>query len=142
MASNWLVLYDSDCGFCKWLLAAILRRDGDGRLRPIALQTAEAEALLADMPTAERTASWHLLDPEGKRLSGGAAAAPVLELVRGGAAPAALLARLPRLTDRGYRWVAGHRSQLSRFVPSSAKARAAETVRAHESGAEPGSVPG
>lgn len=138
MGSTWLVLYDSDCGFCKWLLAAILRRDDDGRLRPIALQSPEAEPLLADMPGPERTASWHLVDPEGGRLSGGAAAAPVLELVRGGPPLAALLGRVPRLTDRGYRWVAGHRSQLSRFVPAGAKARAAQAVRARESGPPPG----
>jgi predicted DCC family thiol-disulfide oxidoreductase YuxK len=134
MGSTWLVLYDSDCGFCKWLLAALLRRDGEGRLRPIALQSPEAEPLLAEMPEPERIASWHLISPEGERLSAGAAAAPVLGLVRGGPPLAALLGRIPRLTDRGYRWVAGHRSQLSRFVPGGAKARAAETVRAREAG--------
>jgi predicted DCC family thiol-disulfide oxidoreductase YuxK len=124
------VLYDSDCGFCKWLLATLLRRDEGRELRPVALQSAEAEALLSDLPAAERMASWHLISPHGERLSGGAAAPPALELVRGGAPIAALLARVPGLTDRGYSWVAAHRSQLSRFVPRGAKTRAAEVVAA------------
>jgi predicted DCC family thiol-disulfide oxidoreductase YuxK len=34
--------------------------------------------------------------------------------------------------DRAYRWVAEHRSQLSKWVPSSAKRRASERVRQRE----------
>ena len=50
MTTPWLVLYDGDCGLCKWLLAGLLRFDRAGRLRPLALQRPEAEALLADVP--------------------------------------------------------------------------------------------
>jgi predicted DCC family thiol-disulfide oxidoreductase YuxK len=127
-SDRWVVLYDSDCGFCKWLLAGLLRRDRGTRLRPIALQSPEAEALLADLTPAERLASWHLISPEGERRSGGDAIPALLRLLRGGRALAAALARFPRTTDRGYRWVAEHRSMLSRWVPARAKQRAADAV--------------
>jgi predicted DCC family thiol-disulfide oxidoreductase YuxK len=132
---RWTVLYDGDCGFCKWLLAGLLRWDGDGRLQPIALQRPEADELLADLEPAQRMASWHLIAPSGERQSGGAALPALLRLLPGGRAPAAVFARAPHLTDRGYRWVADHRSQLSRLVPSGAKRRAAERVRRREQAA-------
>ena len=43
---RWAVLYDADCGFCKWLLSALLRWDRAARLHPIALQRPEADELL------------------------------------------------------------------------------------------------
>jgi len=114
---RWTVLYDADCGFCKWLLAGLLHWDRAVSLRPIALQRPEADDLLADLAPAERMASWHLISPTGARCSGGAAVAPLLRLLPGGRIPAAAFARFPRLTARGYEWVAAHRSQLSRWVP-------------------------
>lgn len=128
-AERWTVLYDADCGFCKWLLAALLRWDRAARLRPVPLQGPEAEDLLAELEPAERLASWHLVAPTGARLSGGAAIPPLLSLLPGGRAPAAAFARFPTLTDRSYRWVAEHRSQLSKLVPSRAKRRADDRVR-------------
>lgn len=120
----WIVLYDADCGFCKWLLAILLRWDRTAHLRPIALQRPEADDLLGELEPAERTASWHLISPTGIRHSGGAALPPLLRLLAGGQLPAAAFARFPGLTDRGYRWVTEHRSQLSRLVPTRAKQRA------------------
>ena len=134
----WTVLYDSDCGFCKWLLVTLLRRDRHRRLRPVALQTPEAAALLADLPPEEGMASWHLISPYGDRRSGGAAASKLFEMLAGGRLPAVVFARFPRMTDRGYRWVAGHRTQLSKFVPAGAKRRANERLAGleldHEAG--------
>lgn len=126
---GWTVLYDADCGFCKWLLSGLLRWDREARLRPIALQRSEAGDLLRELTPAERIASWHLISPTGERRSGGAAVAPLLRLLPAGRGPAAGFARFPRLTDRGYRWVAEHRSQLSRRVPSGAKQRAGRHVQ-------------
>ena len=126
---GWLVLYDADCGFCNWLLAWLLRWDRAERLRPLALQGPAAAELLRDLSPAERTASWHLVTPGGDRISGGAAIAPLLRLLPAGRFPAAAFDRLPRLADRGYRWVAEHRSQLSKLVPASAKRRAGTRVR-------------
>jgi predicted DCC family thiol-disulfide oxidoreductase YuxK len=129
---RWTVLYDADCGLCKWLLSLLLRWDRAARLRPIALQRREADDLLAALTPAARMASWHLISPAGDRESGGAAIPPLLRLLPGGSVPAAAFARAPALTDRGYRWVATHRSRLSRFVPSRAKRRANERVLERE----------
>jgi predicted DCC family thiol-disulfide oxidoreductase YuxK len=111
-----------------WLLGLLLRWDRDRRLRPIPLQGPEAEAQLADLAPEERMASWHLISPEGRRRSGGAAIAPLLRLLPGGGPPAAVFERFPDLTARGYRWVAENRSALSRWVPAAAKARARERL--------------
>jgi predicted DCC family thiol-disulfide oxidoreductase YuxK len=132
MSEVTIVLYDGDCGLCKWLLAWLLRFDRAGRLQPIALQRPEAEALLADLDPAERMASMHLVSPGGMRASAGDALPPLLRLLSGGRLPAAVLERFPRLADAGYRWVAAHRIGISRFVPRRAKERAAERVRGRE----------
>ena len=129
---RWVILYDADCGFCKWLLSAVMRWDRAKRLRPIALQRSEADELLRDLTPADRMASWHLISPGGERRSGGAAVAPLLRLLPAGRLPAAGFARFPRLTDRGYRWVAEHRSQLSKWVPSGSERRAGERVQQRE----------
>jgi len=129
---TWVVLYDGDCGLCMWLLSGLLRWDRAARLKPIALQRSEADDLLGELTPAERMASWHLISPSGERFSAGAALSPLLRRLPAGRLPATGLARFPRLTERAYRWVADHRSQLSRLVPSGAKRRAAERVRDRE----------
>lgn len=128
----WLVLYDGECGLCKWLLAWLLRCDREGRLRPLALQRPEAGVLLAELDPAERMASWHLVSPDGTRVSAGAALPSLLVLLPAGRLPAAVLGRFPRLTNAGYRWVATHRVGISRFVPRRSKRRAAERVGERE----------
>jgi predicted DCC family thiol-disulfide oxidoreductase YuxK len=130
--TSWAVLYDADCGSCTWLVSWLLRWDSAGRLRPIALQRSEADDLLRELTPAERMASWHLISPTGERCSGGAAVPPLLRLLPAGRLPAAGFARLSTFTDRAYRWAAEHRSELSKWVPSSAKRRAAECVRRRE----------
>jgi predicted DCC family thiol-disulfide oxidoreductase YuxK len=128
---TWTVLYDAECGFCAWALSGLLTWDRARRLRPMALQRPEASDLLADVQPAERMASWHLISPTGARHSGGAAVVQVLRLLPGGRMPAAACARFPRLTEKGYRSVAEHRSQLSRLIPTTAKRSARRRVREH-----------
>jgi predicted DCC family thiol-disulfide oxidoreductase YuxK len=132
LADRAIVLYDADCRVCIWLLAGLLRRDRDGRLRSLALQHPDADDLLADLTPVERLASWHLISPDGVRHSGGAALSPVLALLAHGRVPSAVLARVPGLTDRGYRWTAEHRTQLAKLVPARAKRRAAQRVLERE----------
>jgi predicted DCC family thiol-disulfide oxidoreductase YuxK len=124
----WTVLYDADCGFCRCSLALLLSLDRDRRLRPVALGTAAADELLADISPNQRAASWHLISPDRQRESGGAAASPLLALLTGGRVPAAILARAPEPTERAYRWVADHRSMVSRAIPARAKHRATQTI--------------
>ncbi len=111
------VLYDRDCGFCRWALDKVLAWDR-GRLRPVEIQSAEGQALLsaAGVPEAQRLESWHLALPSGELLSAGAAAPPLAALLPAGRPLAATLGRFPRLTERSYRWVAGHRELLARLL--------------------------
>jgi predicted DCC family thiol-disulfide oxidoreductase YuxK len=109
-----ILLYDEDCGFCRWSLDRLLRWDRRGRLRVAPIQGEEGALLLADLDPAARLASWHLITPEGRRYSGGAAAAPLARLLPAGAPVALLAETLPRSTDRLYRWVARNRDMLGR----------------------------
>ena len=126
------MLYDADCGFCKWTLSLLLRWDRAARLAPVALQRPGAADLLVELTPAERMASWHLISPSGERRSGGDALPPLLRALPGGRFPAAVFAHFPRLTARGYRLVAEHRSELSRLVPSGAQQRAGQRVQERE----------
>ncbi len=117
------ILYDHDCGFCRWSLGLVLALDRRRALRPVALQDPEAERLLVGMPEGERMASWHLV-ADGERWSAGAAAAPLARLLPGCGPLASLAERFPKATERSYRWVADHRSTLGRLVPGRAVARA------------------
>jgi predicted DCC family thiol-disulfide oxidoreductase YuxK len=94
----------------------VLAWDRAKRLRPVAIESAEGQRLLAEMPEEERLASWHLVLPSGEVRSGGAAAAPLARLLPGGRPLAALFAAFPRATERAYRWVADHRAALARLV--------------------------
>ncbi|HWF74279.1 MAG TPA: DCC1-like thiol-disulfide oxidoreductase family protein [Solirubrobacteraceae bacterium] len=133
---TWTALYDADCGFCRATLAGLLALDLGRRVRPVAIQSPEGSTVLADLDPAARLASWHLVSPAGERFSAGAGAPPLLRLLAGGRVPAAVLAAAPRPTDRAYRWVAGHRTKLSRLLPSGAKARATGRIARHAAEAE------
>jgi predicted DCC family thiol-disulfide oxidoreductase YuxK len=125
---DWTLIYDGDCGLCKTLLALLLGADRNRRLRPLALGTAAADALLDDLTPEQRNASWHLIDPAGRRQSAGAAAPPLLALLPGGTVPGNVLARFPRQTERAYQAVAGNRSTIGRWIPSNVKRRATTAV--------------
>jgi predicted DCC family thiol-disulfide oxidoreductase YuxK len=127
------ILYDPDCGFCRVSLALLLRWDRYGRLRPVALGSEEADSLLDGMLEEERMASWHLAEP-GAVHSAGAAFAPLFALLPCGRPLARLFARFPRASERGYRWVADHRSLLGRILPAAAKRWADRVI----SGSRPG----
>ena len=124
------ILYDADCGFCKWSLGLLLRWDRHRRLRPVALQDPAAGRLLGNMDEDTRMASWHLVMPDGAVHSAGRAVEPLMRLLPGGRPLAAAAHAMPGITDRGYDLVARHRSPLGRLVrrlrPS---ARSGETPR-------------
>src|SRR5688572_2451991 len=110
------VLYDEDCGFCKWSLDKILAWDRARKLRPVAIQSDEGQRLLAGVAEERRLESWHLVDANGTLRSAGAAAPPLLDLMPAGRPLAAVGRRFPRATEHAYRAVAGNRDRLARLL--------------------------
>ena len=114
------LLYDEDCGFCRWIAARILRWDRRGSIRALPIQGPEAEALLAGMDPARRMASWHLATTDEAVRSGAGAVAPLARMLPGGR-PIAYVAELfPGFTELAYRQVARHRETLGRLIGAKA----------------------
>ncbi len=136
--SRSIVLYDRDCGFCRWTLAKLLAWDRRGRVRPVAIQDPEGRRLLAGMSEEERMGSWHLAEPGagapgqagGTVLSAGAAFEPLFGELPGGRPLAALARRFPDATERAYRAVAGRRTMFGRRISAGAKRRADRRIAA------------
>ncbi|HEV2723439.1 MAG TPA: DCC1-like thiol-disulfide oxidoreductase family protein [Thermoleophilaceae bacterium] len=126
---NPIILYDRDCGLCRTSLALILAWDRNERLRPVALQDPEAERLLADLTPQERMASWHLVGADGSVRSAGDALEVLFDLLPHGDGPSAVARRFPAAAGQAYRWVADHRSELGRLVPSPVKQKADAYLR-------------
>ena len=109
-------------------LAGCGEDEQDEPLEPISDETATASpsggsstgkgsqprGLAGNLDEQHRLASWHLITPDGRRFSGGAAAAPMARLLPAGAPVAFLAETFPRSTDRLYRWVARNRDTLGR----------------------------
>jgi predicted DCC family thiol-disulfide oxidoreductase YuxK len=117
------LIYDRDCGFCRWCLGKVLAWDRRRAIRPVALGTPEANELLRGVPAAERYRSWHLVDDAGVH-SAGAGFPPLLRLLPGGIPFAAATAKLPGPAESAYRFVSGNRSIWGRLVTEGAKRRA------------------
>jgi predicted DCC family thiol-disulfide oxidoreductase YuxK len=112
-----IVLYDADCGFCRWSADRLRAWDGRrGRLRFVSLQSPEADALLDPMAHDARFASWHVVTRDGRMRSAGAAVAPVLRELRGGSLPAIVAEMLPGSTERAYAWLVRNRPRLGRAL--------------------------
>lgn len=114
------LLYDDDCGFCRWIAAKILRWDRRGSIRAVPIQGPEAEALLAGMDPARRMASWHLATIDGMVRSGAAAVAPLARMLPGGRPMAYVAELFPGLTELAYGLVARHRGTLGRLIGAKA----------------------
>ena len=111
------VLYDRDCGFCRWSVAQLLRLDAEGALDPVAIQSPEGQLLLAGMPAGSQLSSAHTVAADGSILSGGDAAPAIASAIRLVGRPMAAFAGLsPPLTRRAYRFVAENRTTLGRLV--------------------------
>lgn len=113
--SEAVLLYDADCGFCRWAVDKLLAWDRAGRLRPVALQSPQADRLLPGLDEETKMASWHLVI-DGNVYSGGVAAAPLLRLLPGGRPVAPVVAAFPGMTDRAYRLVARNRDRFGRLA--------------------------
>lgn len=118
------VLYDEDCGFCRWTLSKLLLWDRRRAIRPVPIGSGEGGRLLGDMPEEPRWGSWHLAEADGIVRSAGAGFSPLFRTLPGGRPIAALAERFPGAADRLYRSVAGNRTFFGRRLSDGAKRRA------------------
>jgi len=114
--SQLRVLYDADCGFCRWSVAHLLLADKQSALLPLTIQSAEGQKLLSQVPQAERLSSAHCVTPDGHVTSGGAAYAVVAERIPRLVYTSPVAKALPSLVDLGYRGVANNRKLFSRWM--------------------------
>jgi predicted DCC family thiol-disulfide oxidoreductase YuxK len=114
--SETTLLYDADCGFCRWTSDRVRRWDRRGALRVIPIQSDEGQALLGDMDAEEMMASWHLVGEDGIVRSAGAGVAPLFRLLPGGKPLAAMASLFPKSTDRAYRLIARNREKFGRML--------------------------
>jgi predicted DCC family thiol-disulfide oxidoreductase YuxK len=112
----WILLYDEDCGFCRWGVDRLLRLDRRHELEAIPIQNAEGAGLLSSMTPAERLESWHVRSPDGRVWSAGRAVSVILRLLPGGRGLASVTGRFPRTIDRFYQLIARNRSTLGRLL--------------------------
>jgi predicted DCC family thiol-disulfide oxidoreductase YuxK len=112
----WPILYDEDCGFCRWSLDKLLAWDRRELLSPVSIQSGEGQVLLAGIPEDERLDSFHLVSPSGDVRSAGAACEPLARLLPGGRPLAFIFRTFPGLTERAYRLVASNRNRLARLL--------------------------
>lgn len=126
-----VLLYDAECPFCRWSTSKILWWDRRGRIRPVALQDPEADRLLPGMDESTKMKSWHLVTPDGRVRSAGAAAPSLFPLLPGGQPLAALASTFPRTTERAYRWISEHRDFLARLGARAGPVDAARSTKSH-----------
>jgi predicted DCC family thiol-disulfide oxidoreductase YuxK len=107
-----LVLYDEDCGFCRWSADRLRAWDRDGSIAFRSIQAAERTGMLDALDPASRYASWHVVEPDGRIWSGGAAVPALMKRLPGGRPVAAVADAFPGSTERLYRFVARHRDRL------------------------------
>lgn len=110
------ILYDADCGFCRWSLKWVRKWDRRGAVRSLPIQSPEGARLLSGVPEQRWLESWHLVQPDGRVHSAGAAFPPLLRVLPGGRVPARICELMPITTGRMYRLVTGNRHRLGRLV--------------------------
>jgi len=114
--SRPVLLYDGGCRLCRFAVRAVDVLDRRRRVALLPLEDGWAEPIVGLLPAQERFASWHLVEPDGRITSRGAAAARLLDvlgLVRAARGASRLAAPVERLYDL----VATHRGTLGRLVP-------------------------
>ena len=107
-----LVFYDGECGLCAGVMVWALRRDRRHALRPMAVQSAEAQRLLGPARATRALEELHTWsDREGVRTGVEAVAALLARLPRWRRVAPLLSASVP-LTRPFYRWIASRRRGL------------------------------
>lgn len=116
------VLYDDDCGFCRWSVSQLRPLDRHGRFEFIPLQHATDHPDRPELAELARThdlvAAIHVVRPDGDVRAGGGAMLEILDALPGGwlLRPWALLPGVEAIVDLGYRQVAERRNQVSALL--------------------------
>lgn len=115
--ADTLVLYDGDCGFCRWSVSVALRFDRHARLRPMPLQT---PGVLDAHGIAQQDAekALHVVTPEGQVVRAGWALWAIVRELPWWRAVRVLwyIPRFAALADWGYYRVADNRDRLGRYL--------------------------
>ena len=123
------VLFDEECGLCRWSAGKLRRWACDGTLRFVGIRSPEGGRILRDVDAGTRLASWHVAADNGAVWSAGAAVPLLARRLRGGAAIAWLAETVPETTERLYGWVTTHRMQIGRLLGEQACAVNASAQR-------------
>jgi predicted DCC family thiol-disulfide oxidoreductase YuxK len=116
------VLYDADCGFCRWSVEQLRALDRHRRLEPVPLQHAASHAERPELArlAAQRdlSAQIHVLRADGGVRAGGGAMLEILDALPGGwlLRPWRRLPGVERVVDAGYRWVARRRGLFGELL--------------------------
>lgn len=110
------VLFDEDCGPCRWSADKLRVWDSEDALRFVGIRSPGGARILQGMDMDTRMASWHAAASNGAVWSAGAAIPVVVRRLRGGAPIAWLAETFPETAERLYRWVSTHRVEISRFL--------------------------
>lgn len=118
MDGRLLVLYDDDCGFCRWSVDRLLAWDRAGRVRVGTIQG--ADQVLAAVPAEARLREMHAVEPDGRIWSGGRALTRIAAELPGGALLSWLGRRAPATTERLYRAIVARRDRLGALLGATA----------------------
>jgi predicted DCC family thiol-disulfide oxidoreductase YuxK len=125
-----IVLYDADCGFCRWSMAWAMRRDHRHLLVSVPIQSPLGSELLVDVVPSDRLRSAHIVRDDGCRRSGGAAVADVLSVLPPTRALGRLAHSLPRTTALLYGVLAARRQSFGGLIGQQARQRADDLLQA------------
>lgn len=111
-----MLLWDGQCGFCRRSVNWVLERDELGVLAALPYQ--DCLDWLPDEIRERSERQAHLRSPDGRYWGGGAAFSRMAGLL--GHPILERLCTVPpfrEIIELGYRWMAGHRTLISRLVP-------------------------
>jgi predicted DCC family thiol-disulfide oxidoreductase YuxK len=111
-----VILYDADCGLCRWSADRLKRWDSRGALAFASIQSANGQELLHAIPEEARLDSMHAVTNDGRVWSGGEALRVLLEALPAGTVPATIAGAFPEATEHVYRFVARHRERLGAWL--------------------------
>jgi predicted DCC family thiol-disulfide oxidoreductase YuxK len=114
-----VILYKGTCPFCRATARLLERMDSHERLGFLPFEDADAQRFLDPIPEIEREASWHMIKPDGTRLSAGDATVELMFHIDRFRWLGRIVRTLHLTWAVGlFYWVVSRlRGQLSRFLP-------------------------